>query len=54
MDSVDAALAGQNALLSLKVWAMAVSSLAWVRYKSEEVSELFNLPDYTYPVLGWH
>ena len=23
-----------------------------VRYKSEEVAELFNLPDYTYPVFG--
>ena len=48
ISSVDAALAGQNALL-------AAESLGYgglVRYKSEEVAELFNLPDYTYPVFG--
>ncbi len=31
---------------------MVVLSSVLVRYKSEEVAALFNLPDYTYPVFG--
>lgn len=48
ISSVDAALAGQNALLA----AESCVIIGLVRYKSEEVAELFNLPVYTYPVFG--
>ena len=46
--SVDAALAGQAAE-SLGYGGVIIGL---VRYKSVEVAELFNLPDYTYPVFG--
>ena len=46
--SVDAALAGQNALLA----AYGGVIIGLVRYKSVELAELFKLPDYTYPVFG--
>ena len=36
----------------LKVWAMVVSLSVWFDTSQEEVAELFNLPDYTYPVFG--
>ena len=50
--SVDAALAGQNTLLAAESLGYGGVIIGLVRYKSEEVTELFNLPDYTYPVLG--
>ena len=50
--SVDAALAGQNALLAAESLGYGGVIIGLVRYKSEEVAELFNLPDYTYPVFG--
>ena len=51
ISSVDAALVGQNALAAESLGYGGVI-IGLVRYKSEEVSELFNLPDYTYPVFG--
>lgn len=50
--SVDAALAGQNALLAAESLGYGGVIIGLVRYKSEEVAALFNLPDYTYPVFG--
>ena len=50
--SVDAALAGQNTLLAAESLGYGDVIIGLVRYKSEEVAELFNLPDYTYPVFG--
>ena len=50
--SVDAALAGQNTLLAAESLGYGGVIIGLVRYKSEEVVALFNLPDYTYPVFG--
>ena len=50
--SVDAALAGQNTLLAAESLGYGGVIIGLVRYKSKEVAELFNLPDYTYPVFG--
>ena len=52
ISSVDAALAGQNALLAAESLGYGGVIIGLVRYKSAEVAELFNLPDYTYPVFG--
>ena len=52
ISSVDAALSGQNALLAAESLGYGGVIIGLVRYKSEEVAELFNLPDYTYPVFG--
>lgn len=52
ISSVDAALAGQNALLAAESLGYGGVIIGLVRYKSEEVAELFNLPAYTYPVFG--
>ena len=54
ISSVDAALAGQNALLAAEVWAMEVSLLAWcVTSQKKWQSSLTCL---TTPILslGWH
>ena len=50
--SVDAALVGQNTLLAAESLGYGGVIIGLVRYKSEEVAKLFNLPDYTYPVFG--
>ena len=50
--SVDAALAGQNALLAAESLGYGGVIIGLVRYKSIELAELFKLPDYTYPVFG--
>ena len=50
--SVNAALAGQNTLLAAESLGYGGVIIGLVRYKSEEVAALFNLPDYTYPVFG--
>ena len=50
--SVDAALAGQNTLLAAESLGYGGVIIGLVRYKSVELAELFNLPDYTYPVFG--
>ena len=52
INSVDAALAAQNTLLAAESMGYGGVIIGLVRYKSEEVSELFKLPDYTYPVFG--
>jgi len=52
ISSVDAALAGQNTLLAAESLGYGGVIIGLVRYKSEEVAELFNLPDYTYTVFG--
>lgn len=52
ISSVDAALAGQNALLAAESLGYGGVIIGLVRYKSEEVAELFNLPAYTYPIFG--
>lgn len=52
ISSVDAALAEQNALLAAESLGYGGVIIGLVRYKSEEVAELFKLPDYTYPVFG--
>ena len=52
ISSVDAALAAQNTLLAAESMGYGGVIIGLVRYKSEEVSELFKLPDYTYPVFG--
>ena len=44
--------AGQNALLAAESLGYGGVIIDLVRFKSEEVAELFNLPDYTYPVFG--
>ena len=50
--SVDAALAGQNTLLAAESLGYGGVIIGMLRYCSEEVAELFRLPDYTYPVFG--
>ena len=50
--SVDAALAAQNTLLAAESLGYGGVIIGMLRYCSEEVAELFRLPDYTYPVLG--
>ena len=50
--AVDAALAGQNTLLAAESLGYGGVIIGLVRYKSVEIAELFNLPDYTYPVFG--
>ena len=52
ISSVDAALAGQNALLAAESLGYGGVIIGLDRYKSAEVAGLFNLPDYTYPVFG--
>ena len=49
---ITAALAGQNTLLAAESLGYGGVIIGLVRYKSVEVAELFNLPDYTYPVFG--
>lgn len=44
--SVDAALAGQNALLAAESLGYGGVIIGLVRYKSVELAELFKLPDY--------
>lgn len=50
--SVDAALAAQNTLLAAESLGYGGVMIGMLRYCSEEVAELFRLPDYTYPVFG--
>ena len=52
INAVDAALAGQNTLLAAESLGYGGVIIGLVRYKSVEIAELFNLPDYTYPVFG--
>ena len=52
ISSVDAALAGQNTLLAAESLGYGGVIIGLVRYASSQIAELFNLPDYTYPVFG--
>lgn len=50
ISSVDASLAGQNALLAAESLGYGGVFIGMIRHRSVEVADLFNLPDYTYPL----
>lgn len=50
ISSVDAALAGQNALLAAESLGYGGVFIGMIRYAAREIADLFALPDYTYPV----
>lgn len=50
--SVDAALVAQNTLLAAESLGYGGVVIGLVRYKAKEVSDLFDLPPYTYPVFA--
>lgn len=52
ISSVDAALAGQNTLLAAESLGYGGVIIGLVRYAASELAQLFDLPDYTYPVFG--
>ena len=52
ISSVDAALAGQNTLLAAESLGYGGVIIGLVRYEASKIAQLFNLPDYTYPVFG--
>ena len=52
ISSVDAALAGQNTLLAAESLGYSGVIIGLVRYEASKIAQLFNLPDYTYPVFG--
>ncbi len=50
VSSVDASLAGQNALLAAESLGYGGVFIGMIRHKALAIAELFNLPDYTYPI----
>lgn len=50
ISSVDAALAGQNALLAAESLGYGGVFIGMIRHAAREIADLFALPDYTYPV----
>ncbi len=50
ISSVDAALAGQNALLAAESLGYGGVFIGMIRHKARAVAELFQLPPYTYPI----
>lgn len=50
ISSVDASLAGQNALLAAESLGYGGVFIGMIRHKAMAIAELFNLPDYTYPI----
>ena len=52
ISSVDAALAGQNALLAAEALGYGGVMVGLIRDQSVEISEVLGLPDYTYPIFG--
>lgn len=50
ISSVDAALAGQNALLAAESLGYGGVFIGMIRHKARAVAELFQLPTYTYPI----
>lgn len=50
--SVDAATAGQNALLAAESLGYNGVMVGLIRDQSSEISKVLNLPDYTYPIFG--
>ena len=49
ISSVDASLAGQNTFISGSLGYGGVF-IGLIRHKALAIAELFNLPDYTYPI----
>ncbi|MCL2858754.1 MAG: NADPH-dependent oxidoreductase [Streptococcaceae bacterium] len=52
ISSVDASLAGQNILLAAQSMGYGGVMVGLIRDESREISEVLNLPDYTYPLFG--
>lgn len=52
ISSIDAALAGQNILLAAESLGYGGVIIGLIRDQSSEISELLELPDYTYPLFG--
>ena len=52
ISSVDASLVAQNTLLAAESLGYGGVIIGLVRYASREIAELFNLPNYTYPIFG--
>lgn len=50
ISSVDASLAGQNALLAAESLGYGGVFIGLIRHKALAIAELFHLPDYTYPI----
>ncbi|NQL63001.1 NADPH-dependent oxidoreductase [Streptococcus suis] len=50
ISSVDASLAGQNALLAAESLGYGGVFIGMIRHQALAIAELFNLPDYTYPI----
>ena len=50
ISSVDAALAGQNAMLAAESLGYGGVFIGMIRHSALAVAEIFSLPDYTYPV----
>ncbi|HEL1555871.1 TPA: nitroreductase family protein [Streptococcus suis] len=50
ISSVDASLAGQNTLLAAESLGYGGVFIGLIRHKALAIAELFNLPDYTYPI----
>ncbi|MEY8537940.1 nitroreductase family protein [Lactococcus muris] len=50
--SVDAAVAGQNTLLAAQSLGYGGVMVGLIREQSKEISQLLNLPDYTYPIFA--
>lgn len=50
ISSVDAALAGQNTLLAAESLGYGGVFIGMIRHQALKIAELFNLPDYTYPI----
>ncbi|NQG18926.1 NADPH-dependent oxidoreductase [Streptococcus suis] len=50
ISSVDASLAGQNALLAAESLGYGGVFIGMIRHQALAMAELFNLPDYTYPI----
>ena len=52
ISSVDASLAAQNILLAAEAMDYGGVMVGLIRDQSEEISDVLNLPDYTYPLFG--
>lgn len=50
ISSVDAALAGQNAMLAAESLGYGGVFIGMIRHAARDVADLFKLPDYTYPI----
>lgn len=52
VSSVDAALVAQNTLLAAESVGLGGVVIGMLRRQSEAISDLLDLPDYTYPLIG--